>query len=186
MVCADTARGDGVNETIDNQEQGEVEFFGIKLKVNNDRLATLLNSSVNDNVVVVGRRTLDLLAKADEDDDDIAVEGAAGDGAGVQDGTGGERRSPPRRIQGPRLPSRAPAGGQDLLAPAQGRMIPDAMAPQLSLVIPVYNEVASLEPLLAEIDAAVAGLQTYEVVFVDDGSTRRVVRRDGALGRPAS
>ena len=62
---------------MDNQEQGEVEFFGIKLKVNNDRLATLLNSSVNDNVVVVGRRTLDLLAKADEDDDDIAVEGVA-------------------------------------------------------------------------------------------------------------
>ncbi len=76
-MCADTARGDGVNETMDNQEQDEVEFFGIKLKVNNDRLATLLNSSVNDNVVVVGRRTLDLLAKADEDDDDIAVEGVA-------------------------------------------------------------------------------------------------------------
>jgi glycosyltransferase involved in cell wall biosynthesis len=42
----------------------------------------------------------------------------------------------------------------------------------LSLVIPVYNEVASLEPLLAEIDAAVADLAVAcEVVFVDDGST---------------
>lgn len=42
----------------------------------------------------------------------------------------------------------------------------------LSLVIPVYNEADSLEPLLGEIDAAVAGLRMpAEVVFVDDGST---------------
>ena len=60
-----------MTETVDNEEQAEVEFFGIKLKVNNDHLATLLNSSVNDNVVVVGRRTLDMLARADEEDDEI-------------------------------------------------------------------------------------------------------------------
>jgi glycosyltransferase involved in cell wall biosynthesis len=42
----------------------------------------------------------------------------------------------------------------------------------LSLVIPVFNEVSSLEPLLAELDAAVAELGAVsEVVFVDDGST---------------
>ncbi len=42
----------------------------------------------------------------------------------------------------------------------------------LSLVIPVYNEVASLEPLLAELDAALAQLGVpFEIVFVDDGST---------------
>jgi glycosyltransferase involved in cell wall biosynthesis len=42
----------------------------------------------------------------------------------------------------------------------------------LSLVIPVYNEVASLAPLLDELDAALADLgRPYEVVFVDDGST---------------
>ena len=46
------------------------------------------------------------------------------------------------------------------------------MASLLSLVIPVYNEADSLEPLVAEIDAALtaAGL-AFEVVFVDDGST---------------
>jgi glycosyltransferase involved in cell wall biosynthesis len=42
----------------------------------------------------------------------------------------------------------------------------------LSLVIPVFNEVASLAPLLDELDAAIAELgRPYEVVFVDDGST---------------
>lgn len=49
-------------------EQPDVEFFGVKLKVANPRLATLLNSSVNENVVVIGRRTIDLLARADEEE----------------------------------------------------------------------------------------------------------------------
>src|SRR5450756_3191579 len=41
-----------------------------------------------------------------------------------------------------------------------------------SLVIPVFNEADSIEPLVAEIDAALgaAGL-AFEVVVVDDGST---------------
>ena len=64
-----------MSEAVDNADRAEVEFFGIKLKVNSDRLATLLNSSVNDNVVVVGRRTRDLLARADEDE--VEAEGAA-------------------------------------------------------------------------------------------------------------
>jgi glycosyltransferase involved in cell wall biosynthesis len=46
------------------------------------------------------------------------------------------------------------------------------MEPSLSLVIPVHNEVESLELLVAEIDEALAPLgRPYEVVFVDDGST---------------
>ncbi len=46
------------------------------------------------------------------------------------------------------------------------------MAAQLSLVIPVFNEADSLEPLVAEIDEALAGAgRSYEIVFVDDGST---------------
>jgi glycosyltransferase involved in cell wall biosynthesis len=52
-------------------------------------------------------------------------------------------------------------------------MLPEEVdsAPELSLVIPVYNEVANLRALLAEINMALAevGL-SYEVVFVDDGS----------------
>jgi glycosyltransferase involved in cell wall biosynthesis len=43
---------------------------------------------------------------------------------------------------------------------------------RLSIVVPVFNEADSLLPLLAEIDAAAAGLGApYEVIFVDDGST---------------
>ena len=57
--------------------QPDVEFFGIKLKVANPRLATLLNSNVNENVVVIGRRTVDLLARADEEEGLEDLEGAA-------------------------------------------------------------------------------------------------------------
>jgi glycosyltransferase involved in cell wall biosynthesis len=41
----------------------------------------------------------------------------------------------------------------------------------LSIVVPVFNEADSIEPLHAEIEAAVAGLGPFEVVYVDDGST---------------
>lgn len=51
-----------------NVDEPDVEFFGVKLKVKNERLAALFNSSVNENVVVIGRRTFDLLARADEDE----------------------------------------------------------------------------------------------------------------------
>ncbi len=45
-------------------------------------------------------------------------------------------------------------------------------APKLSIVIPVYNEDESLHELLASIEAAMmASGETYEIVFVDDGST---------------
>jgi hypothetical protein len=57
-----------LSDTTNDIDQPDVEFFGIKLKVANPRLATLLNSSVNENVVVIGRRTVDLLARADEEE----------------------------------------------------------------------------------------------------------------------
>ena len=41
---------------------GEVEFFGVKLKVNNPRLAALLNSDVTDEVTVVVRRARGVFA----------------------------------------------------------------------------------------------------------------------------
>ncbi len=46
--------------------------------------------------------------------------------------------------------------------------------PDLSIVIPVYNEEDNLEDLTAEITAAMQGYtESYETVLVDDGSTDR-------------
>ncbi|MEZ5533073.1 MAG: glycosyltransferase family 2 protein [Steroidobacteraceae bacterium] len=44
------------------------------------------------------------------------------------------------------------------------------MKPEVSIVIPVYNEADNVEPLAREIAAALAG-RAYEVLFIDDGST---------------
>lgn len=45
-------------------------------------------------------------------------------------------------------------------------------SPKLSILIPVYNEEASLRELLASIEASMeASAECYEVVFIDDGST---------------
>jgi glycosyltransferase involved in cell wall biosynthesis len=43
--------------------------------------------------------------------------------------------------------------------------------PRLSIVIPLFNEAENLEPLVAELTAALAGLDHgYEVLLIDDGS----------------
>jgi glycosyltransferase involved in cell wall biosynthesis len=50
------------------------------------------------------------------------------------------------------------------------------MAPELSIVVPLYNEEDSLRPLYAAITNAVAPLGiSFEIVFVDDGSSDRTV-----------
>ena len=41
---------------------------------------------------------------------------------------------------------------------------------ELSVVIPVMNEVENIEPMIGAVSAALQGLD-YEMVFVDDGST---------------
>jgi dolichol-phosphate mannosyltransferase len=53
---------------------------------------------------------------------------------------------------------------------------PGSSVPEISLVIPVFNEEPNLAPLAAEIRAAMQALgRPYEILFVDDGST------DGSL-----
>jgi len=42
---------------------------------------------------------------------------------------------------------------------------------ELSVVVPVYNEEDSVQQLYEEIVEAVCGTESYEVIFVDDGST---------------
>lgn len=45
-----------------------------------------------------------------------------------------------------------------------------AASPQLSVVIPVYNESGNLEPLIEELEHALAARMRFEVIVVDDGS----------------
>jgi hypothetical protein len=48
-------------------DDSELEFFGVKLKVNNPRLAALLNSDVTtEDVQVIGRRAREAFSGADD------------------------------------------------------------------------------------------------------------------------
>ena len=44
-------------------------------------------------------------------------------------------------------------------------------APAVSIIVPVRNEDANIAPLIDEIVAAMAGRWTYEIIYVNDGST---------------
>ncbi|MCH7855087.1 MAG: glycosyltransferase family 2 protein, partial [Proteobacteria bacterium] len=55
--------------------------------------------------------------------------------------------------------------------------------PQLSLIIPVYNERDCIRPLIDEIDTALAGRLRYEVVVVDDASVDGTTDVLGDLSR---
>jgi dolichol-phosphate mannosyltransferase len=56
-------------------------------------------------------------------------------------------------------------------------------APQLSVVIPVYNESGNLELLLEEIERALAARMRFEVVVVDDGSVDETPAEAAELSR---
>jgi dolichol-phosphate mannosyltransferase len=43
--------------------------------------------------------------------------------------------------------------------------------PDLSIVVPVFNEAGNILPLADEVTAALSGVCTFEIVFIDDGST---------------
>jgi glycosyltransferase involved in cell wall biosynthesis len=59
--------------------------------------------------------------------------------------------------------------------------------PTFSIVIPVYNEDQSLQELLSSIEQAMASFnESYEVVFVDDGSTDRTLEMLKSLSRTRS
>ena len=51
----------------------------------------------------------------------------------------------------------------------------------LSVVIAVFNEAENVTAVLDELTAALAGLQPFEIVFVDDGSTDATAQRIKAL-----
>ncbi|MGL4811378.1 MAG: glycosyltransferase, partial [Beijerinckiaceae bacterium] len=51
--------------------------------------------------------------------------------------------------------------------------MPEPETLRLSVVVPVRNEQDNVAPLIAEIEAACAALQPFEIVYVNDGSTDR-------------
>ena len=55
------------------------------------------------------------------------------------------------------------------------------MCPELSVVIPIHNEINNLAPLLSEIGAALEGRAEYEILCVDDGSDDGTAEHLGAL-----
>lgn len=73
---------------------------------------------------------------------------------------------------------------------------------QLSVVVPVKDEAENVLPLVREIVAALDGLATFEIVYVDDGSSDgtaaallaakaeapmlKIVRHDGCFGQSAA
>jgi dolichol-phosphate mannosyltransferase len=58
--------------------------------------------------------------------------------------------------------------------------------PQLSVVVPVYNESGNLRPLIDELELALSSRMRFEVIVVDDGSTdgTAVEAADLLVGRP--
>ena len=66
-----------------------------------------------------------------------------------------------------------------------GRVRSDPL--DLSVLIPVFNEVDNVEPLHAELDAVLRALALrYELIFVDDGSTDGTAARLEAIQRARS
>ena len=81
LVPGASGRRTGGGPEVSEGTTGSVEFFGVKLKVKDPRLAALLNSDVTDDVVVIGRRAIDLVTLDDEDEAGAAPGLGGGPGA---------------------------------------------------------------------------------------------------------
>jgi glycosyltransferase involved in cell wall biosynthesis len=99
------------------------------------------------------------------------------------------------------LPRRREATAPAAVAPPRPELVVQSQSrvQSLSIVVPARNETLNLQPLLAEIDAALQAtpLRFSEVIVVDDGSTdgsgelaaqhgARVVRHEESLGNGAA
>jgi dolichol-phosphate mannosyltransferase len=58
---------------------------------------------------------------------------------------------------------------------------PDNAAVEVSIVVPVRNEAENIAPLIAEIVAALGERWSYEIIYVNDGSTDATADRLAAL-----
>ena len=64
----------------------------------------------------------------------------------------------------------APRGGRASASRVKSDPVDLGLPPAISVVVPVRDEAENIEPLLAEIRAALENLETYEIICVDDGS----------------
>ena len=62
---------------------------------------------------------------------------------------------------------------------------PTEPTPDISIVVPLFNESRNLPPLLAALDAALTAIdRTYEVILVNDGSSDATAERLDEIGDP--
>jgi dolichol-phosphate mannosyltransferase len=66
------------------------------------------------------------------------------------------------------------------LVPTAGSL-PEASVPRFSVIAPMLNEAENVEALAREIAAACAGLEPFEVIFVNDGSADATAARIAGL-----
>jgi dolichol-phosphate mannosyltransferase len=59
----------------------------------------------------------------------------------------------------------------------------DAAAVDVTIVVPVRNEAENVSPLIAEIVSALGGRWSYEIIYVNDGSTDATADRLAAIMR---
>src|SRR5438477_1123857 len=64
---------------------------------------------------------------------------------------------------------------------SQDQINSGATSPAVSIVVPVRNEADNVAPLIDEIAAALEGRWSYEIIFVNDGSTDSTGDRLSAL-----
>jgi dolichol-phosphate mannosyltransferase len=85
------------------------------------------------------------------------------------------------------MPHATPGEGLSVRAPDGNPRPQEAAgeaAPALSVVVPVHNEAGNVAPLVAEIARALDGRLTYEIVYVDDGSTDGTARALAEMAVP--
>ena len=59
----------------------------------------------------------------------------------------------------------------------------ELLAPELSVIVPVYNECENLRPLVARLIPALACVESFEILFVDDGSNDATLQTLRELNR---
>ena len=66
------------------------------------------------------------------------------------------------------MTEKSPNPGREIHEQPHGQ---PASGPEVSVVVPLYNESESLGPLISAVEKALEGFSSFEIILVDDGST---------------